>query len=103
MIISFFLFNIYVNENLKWNEHINYLYNVAQVSSYQISKSSKTNSATIMTNVFKIYFCPKIEYITQFWSPFKKNTLTKLSLCKKILPILYVVVIRYPIQHTMID
>ena len=32
---------IYITENFKWNEHIIYLINVTQVSSYQISKSLK--------------------------------------------------------------
>ena len=61
---------IYISETLKWNEHIVYLYNVAQVSSYQIPKSFKTNSATILTKLFIIYVRPKLEYSTQIWSPF---------------------------------
>ena len=40
-------------------------YNVAQVSFYQVSKSFKTNSATNLTKVFKIYVCLKLEYNTQ--------------------------------------
>ena len=51
----------YIFKILKWNEHINYLYKVAQLSSYQKSKSFKTNSATILTKLFKIYVCPKFE------------------------------------------
>ena len=43
---------------------IDYLYNVAQVSSYQISKIFKTNSATILTKLFKIYVRPKLKYNT---------------------------------------
>ena len=62
---------INISENLKWNEHINYLYYVAQVSSYQLSKIYfKTNSATIQTKLFKICVRPKLEYNTQTWSPF---------------------------------
>ena len=53
---------MYISENLKWNEHIIYLYNVAQVSSYQISKSFKTSSATILAKLFKIYVSLKFEY-----------------------------------------
>ena len=34
---------IYISENLTWNIHINYLYKVTQISSYQILKSIKTN------------------------------------------------------------
>ena len=52
---------IYISENLKWNQHINYLYNVAQVSSYQIKIIFQTNSATILTKLFKIYIRPKLE------------------------------------------
>ena len=60
---------IYISKNLKCNEHTNFLYQVAQISSYQISKSFKTNSATILTKQFKIYVGPKLEYNTQIWSP----------------------------------
>ena len=81
-----------MSENLKWNEHISYLYNVAQVLSYQTSKGLKTNSATILTKLFKVYVRPNLEYSTQIWSPYFKKTLTKSSVCKEILPVLYVVV-----------
>ena len=61
---------IYIFRNSKWNEHINYLYNVAQVSSYQISKFFKTNLATILTKLLKIYVRPKLKYCTQIWSTY---------------------------------
>ena len=93
---------IYITENFKWNEHIIYLINVTQVSSYQISKSLKNNSA-ILTKLFKIYFRPKLEYNTQVWSPYLKKTLTKLSLCKEVLPVLYVFDVTYPIHYTILD
>ena len=44
---------IYIYKNLKWNGHINYLYNVSQVSFFQISKNFKPRSATILTKLFK--------------------------------------------------
>ena len=36
---------IYISECLKLNEHIKYLYKVAQTSCYKILKSFNTNSA----------------------------------------------------------
>ena len=39
----------------------------------EIFKTSKTNSATILTKLFKIYVCPKLEYYTQIWSPLKND------------------------------
>ena len=34
---------------------------------------------------------------------FKKKTLIKLSLCKEVLPVIYLIVVTYPIHHIMID
>ena len=57
------------------------------ILSYQTLKSFKTNSATQLTKLFKIYGYPKLEYNTQIWSPFsQKDIKKKLSLCKGILP-----------------
>ena len=61
---------IYIYKNLKWNGHINYLYNVSQVSFFQISKNFKPRSATILTKLFKIYVRPKFKYNTQILSPY---------------------------------
>ena len=47
---------IYISENLKWNDHINYIYNIASVSSYQALKSFKTNTVTTLTKLF-IFLC----------------------------------------------
>ena len=83
--------------------YINDLYKVAQISSSKISKSFKTDSATTLTKLFKIYVRPKLEYNTQVWSPYLKKTLTKLSLCKEVLPVLYVFDVTYPIHYTILD
>ena len=56
---------IYTSENLKWNEHVNYLYKVAQISCCQILKSFKINFASILTKLFKTYVRPKLEFNTQ--------------------------------------
>ena len=71
---------IYISENLKWNEHINYLYKVAQTSCYQISKSFKTNSATVLTRLFKIFVRLKNKYNTQIWLPYLKIDINKFQL-----------------------
>ena len=70
---------IYISENLKWNEHVNYLYKIAQNSSYQILKSFKTSSASILTKLFKIYVRPKLEYNTPIWSPYFKKDIIKIE------------------------
>ena len=70
---------IYISENLKWNEHVNYLYKVASISSYQILKSFKTNTANILIKLFKIYVRPKLEYNTQIWSPYLKKNINKIE------------------------
>ena len=70
---------MYISENLKWNDHIKYLYNVAQVSSYHILNSFKINSATILTKLFKIYARPKLEYNTQIWLPYLKKYINKVE------------------------
>ena len=56
-----------------------------------------------MKKLFKIYVRPKLEYNTQIWSPLKKKTLIKLSLCKEVSPVLYVIFVAHPIHLIMID
>ena len=56
---------IYISECLKLNEHIKYLYKVAQTSCYKILKSFKNNSASILTKLFKTNVRPKLEIITK--------------------------------------
>ena len=68
-----------------------------------MSKSFKTNSATILTKLFKIYVRPNLKYNTQIWSPYLKKGIIKIESVKQNLPVLYVVVVTYPIHHIMID
>ena len=75
---------IYIFNNLKWNEHINHLYNVAHVSSYQKLKSFNTNSATILTKLYKTYVRPKLEHNTQIWSSYLKKDINKTESVQKI-------------------
>ena len=62
-VIFFKDLGIYVSENLKWNKHVNYLYKIAQNSSYQVYKSFKTSSASILTKSLKSTFAQtRIQY-----------------------------------------
>ena len=70
---------IYISKDLKWNEHINYLYKIAKTTCYQILKSFKTNSASILTKLFKTYVRPKLEFSTQIWSPHLKKDINKIE------------------------
>ena len=70
---------IYIFENLKWNQHVNCLYKVASVSSFQILKIFKTNTATLLTKSFKIYVRPKLEFNTQIWSSYFKKDINKIE------------------------
>ena len=42
-------------------------------------KKILTKSATILTKLFKIYLCPKLEYNTQVWSPFLEEYINKIE------------------------
>ena len=78
-VILFKDLGIYTFENLKRNECVNILYEIAQNSSYQVFKSFKTTSACILTKIFKIYVRPKFEYNTQIWSPYLKKDNNKIK------------------------
>ena len=93
----------HISENLKWNKHISYLYKIAQNSSYQILKSFKTSSASILTKLLKSTFALNSNTIPQYGHPIKKKTLLGLSLCREILPVLFVLDATFQIPHTKID
>ena len=47
---------IYISENIIWNEHVNYLYKIAQNSFYQKLKCFITSTASILLNYLKSMF-----------------------------------------------
>ena len=54
----------HISKYFKWNDHINYVYKTASVSSYQVLKSFKTNTVTTQTKLFTVYVRPKLEFNT---------------------------------------
>ena len=74
---------IIISDNLKWNKHIDYLYRNASVSSYQISKFSKTKNIWTLIKLFKTYVRPKLEYNTPIWSPYLSKDIEKIEKIQK--------------------
>ena len=74
---------IIISDNLKWNKHIDYLYRNASVSSYQISKFSKTKNIWTLIKLFKTYVRPKLEFNTPIWSPYLSKDIEKIEKIQK--------------------
>ena len=70
---------IIISDNLKWHNHINYLYNKAALSSYHILKSFRTKNIWVLKKLFITYTRPIVEYNTPVWSPYLSNDTSKIE------------------------
>ena len=60
---------IFISSDLKWHNHVSYIYNKAYLCSYQILKCFRTKNIAILLNLYKTYVRPKLEYNAPVWSP----------------------------------
>ena len=74
---------IIISQNLKWTNHINYIYQNARTSTYFIIKFSKCKDISILIKLFKTYARCKLEYNTPLWSPFLIQNIDKLEKIQK--------------------
>ena len=70
---------IFIDENLKWNHHINYVYKIASTISYQVLKSFKSTDINTLKKIYLIYIRPKLEYNSPIWSPYLKKDINHLE------------------------
>ena len=70
---------IFIAENLKWNHHINYVYQIASTISFQVLKSFKSTDINILKKIYLVYIRPKLEYNTPIWSPYLKKDINHLE------------------------
>ena len=70
---------IIISDNLKWHNHINYLYNKAALSSYHILQSFRTKNVWVLKKLFITYTRPIVEYNTPVWSPYLSNDTSKIE------------------------
>ena len=70
---------IFIAENLKWNHHINYIYQIASTISFQVLKSFKSTDINILKKLYLVYIRPKLEYNTPIWSPHLKKDINHLE------------------------
>ena len=70
---------IYISTDLKWVNHINFIYNKAAVCSYQILKTFQSKNLTTLVKLFTIYIRPKLEHNTSLWSPWLKKDILKIE------------------------
>ena len=61
---------IFVSSNLKWEQHIVKIVNLASTTSYQILKVFRTKNIWTLVKLFNTYIRPKLEYCTPVWSPY---------------------------------
>jgi len=70
---------IFIAENLKWNHHIKYIYQIASIISFQVLKSFKSMDINILKKLYLVYIRPKLEYTTLIWSPYLKKDINHLE------------------------
>ena len=64
---------------IKWNRHINYIYQIASTTTYQVFKSFKSTDINILKKLYLVYICPKLVYNTLIWSPYFKKDINHLE------------------------
>ena len=80
---SFKDLGIFVSSNLKWNVHINYIYNNAIVPFYYITKFTKSKNLWTLLKLYKTFIRPKLEFNTQVWSPSFAKDIRKIEKIQK--------------------
>ena len=74
---------IIITSDLKWNQHIDYIYNQASVRSYQILKSFKTSKVWTLIKLYTTYVRPKLEYNSSLWSPYLEKDKQRIERVQK--------------------
>ena len=70
---------IHISSDLKWSHHINYLFRIGSVTSYQILKSFKSKNIWTLIKLYTTYIRPKLEYNSSVWNPYLKKDILKLE------------------------
>ena len=70
---------IFISEDLKWANHINFLFAKSSAVSYQILKLFKTKNIWTLLKLFKTYVRPHLEFNTPVWSPYLIRDVNKIE------------------------
>ena len=76
---SFKDLGIYISSDLKWTDHIFFVFKQASLVSYQILKTFKTNNINILLKLYITYLRPKVEHNSPIWSPWLKKDINKIE------------------------
>ena len=68
-----------IQENLKWEIHVNNIYGKAASLSYRILKSFKSKNIWTLLLLYKSYLRPLLEYNTEVWSPYFKKDIDRIE------------------------
>jgi hypothetical protein len=68
-----------ISSDLKWANHVDYLYKSASATSYQILKAFKTTNIWTLLKLFTTYVRPKLEFNTSVWSPYLSKDIEKIE------------------------
>ena len=75
---------IMITPDLKWSQHVSYIYNQASVRSYQILKGFDTRVLSTLVKLFITYVRPKLEYNSSLWSPYLEKDKQKIERVQKL-------------------
>ena len=70
---------IIISDNLKWAQHINFVYSKASSRSFHLLKSFKTRNISTLIKLFKTYVRPHLEFNTPIWSPYLRKDIDKIE------------------------
>ena len=66
-----------IRDNLKWDTYINQIRSKANTLSHILLRTFTTNNTQLLTNLFKTYVRPVMEYNTCTWSPHLKSNINE--------------------------
>ncbi|MEC8568518.1 MAG: reverse transcriptase family protein, partial [Pseudomonadota bacterium] len=72
-----------VTEHLRWDKHIDKIYNKVSATSYQIRNCFKTKNIWVLLKLYITYVRPKLEFNTCVWSPYRKKDIVRLESVQK--------------------
>ena len=70
---------VFISHDLKWAHHVNHLFKIGSLTSYQILKSFKSKNIWTLLKLYTTYVRPKLEYNSPIWNPHLKKDVLKIE------------------------
>lgn len=74
---------IIIDQKLTFQEHISKIIKSAYFRSYQLLRAFKSVNPIVWAKLFKIYVLPILEYASEIWNPYLKESINKIEKVQK--------------------